>query len=190
MKPPSGSNSLSSNPASNGHSPSPPGSATVPLKVYRELAAELQATKAMLDSLHTQNQQLSQQNQQMRQEADRLVQSALTLQQLMMGSASSKTPLQHLPTDVARTQAEALAAQIRPHRVSAPTAPSATYLPEPDTLMEPLLSEQSVSPFSSQQSSSSREIGGIWLWLIVISIIATAFAAGFLLVKPLLPNNR
>jgi len=41
---------------------------SVPLSVYRELAAELQAAEAMLDSCNAQNQHLAKQNQQLRQE--------------------------------------------------------------------------------------------------------------------------
>lgn len=44
----------------------------VPLAVYRELAAELQATQTLLDSLHEQNQQLNQDNQQLTQENQQL----------------------------------------------------------------------------------------------------------------------
>jgi len=43
-------------------------SPSVPLSVYRELAAELQAAEAMLDSCNAQNQHLAKQNQQLRQE--------------------------------------------------------------------------------------------------------------------------
>jgi len=190
MKPSSGSNSLPTNPPGNGYGQSPSGGATVPLKVYRELAAELQATKAMLDSLHNQNQHLAQQNQVVRQEVDRMVQSALTLQQaLMSGNSLSTIPLQNLPPETARSQAEALAAQIRPHRAPAPPPPSSAYLPETDDANNPLLTSQPL-PLLTKPEPSANEISGVWLWLIVISIIVTAFAAGFLVVKPLLPTNR
>lgn len=60
------------------HSYSP----SVPLSVYREVTTELQAAKAMLNSLHTQNQQLVKQNQQLRQEIEKVVQSVLHAQQI------------------------------------------------------------------------------------------------------------
>ncbi|MBD1912731.1 MULTISPECIES: hypothetical protein [unclassified Leptolyngbya] len=190
MKPSSGSNSLPTNPIG-GPNQNASGAATVPLKVYRELAAELQATKAMLDSLHGQNQQLTQQNQQMRQDMERLVQTALTLQQYMPGgTVPAGNVLQSFPSDAARTQAEALAAQIRPHRAATSPASSSSYLPDSDDSTNPLLTSQPIPAFTPSQGSSSRDINGLWLWLIVIGIIATAFGAGFLLVKPLLPSSR
>jgi hypothetical protein len=54
---------------------------SVPMSVYRELAAELQATKAMADALNNQNQSLAKQNQILRQEIHQVVQAALQLGQ-------------------------------------------------------------------------------------------------------------
>jgi hypothetical protein len=163
---------------------------TVPLKVYRELAAELQATKSLLDSVNTQNQYMTRQNQQLRQEVDRLVQSSLTLQQLVQTGQNHAAA-----SDVARQQAEAVAAQLRPARPPQPTplaAPPAAQ-PPPNTKADkddaPLFTEESVAPLALDDESSPREINGVWLWLIVFVIIVTAFVAGFMVVKPLLPSN-
>ena len=71
-------------------------SPSVPLSVYRELAVELQAAQALLDSLNVQNQHLTRQNQQLRQEIEKAVQSILHLQQVVdanTGSSWSETPL-------------------------------------------------------------------------------------------------
>ncbi|NJL23707.1 MAG: hypothetical protein HC895_27585, partial [Leptolyngbyaceae cyanobacterium SM1_3_5] len=73
--------------ASAGYAPS------VPITVYRELAAELQATKTLLDSMNTQNQQLARHNQQLRQEIEQLAQSAINLRQ----SADAFQPSWNLP---------------------------------------------------------------------------------------------
>ncbi|MGG6239757.1 hypothetical protein ACQ4N7_14115 [Nodosilinea sp. AN01ver1] len=54
---------------------------SVPISVYRELATELRATQAMVDSLNQQNQQLTQQNQVLRQEMIRFADSAARLKQ-------------------------------------------------------------------------------------------------------------
>ena len=51
------------------------------MSVYRELASELRATKAVIDSLNSRNQQLLQQNQFLKQEIHNVVQSALSLGQ-------------------------------------------------------------------------------------------------------------
>lgn len=51
------------------------------MSVYRELAAELRANKAVIDSLNSRNQQLIQQNQRLKQEIHNVVQATLNLGQ-------------------------------------------------------------------------------------------------------------
>lgn len=51
------------------------------MSVYRELAAELRANKAVIDSLNSRNQQLTQQNQFLKQEIHNVVQATLNLGQ-------------------------------------------------------------------------------------------------------------
>ena len=58
-------------------------SPSVPISVYRELAAELQATRVMVDSLNAKNQDLTLQNQKLRQEIHRFAQSAMALNSLV-----------------------------------------------------------------------------------------------------------
>ncbi|PZO15364.1 MAG: hypothetical protein DCF25_13780 [Leptolyngbya foveolarum] len=65
---------------------------SVPMSVYRELATELRATKAVIDSLNSRNQQLLQQNQFLKQEIHNVVQSALSLGQ----AAGVARPAPHL----------------------------------------------------------------------------------------------
>ncbi len=67
---------------------------SVPISVYRELATELRATQAMVDSLTQQNQQLNQQNQVLRQEMVRFADSATRLKQAI--ESSQPQPLQPL----------------------------------------------------------------------------------------------
>ncbi|PZO58547.1 MAG: hypothetical protein DCF15_05090 [Phormidesmis priestleyi] len=52
------------------------------MSVYRELAAELKANKAVIDSLNSRNQQLLQQNQFLKQEIHNVVQATLSLGQV------------------------------------------------------------------------------------------------------------
>jgi hypothetical protein len=59
---------------------------SVPISVYRELATELRANQAMVDSLTQQNQQLTQQNQVLRQEMIRFADSAARLKQAIESS--------------------------------------------------------------------------------------------------------
>ncbi|MEM9162092.1 MAG: hypothetical protein AAGC54_03365 [Cyanobacteria bacterium P01_F01_bin.4] len=74
-------------------------SPSVPMSVYRELAAELQATKAMAESINGQNQHLARQNQLLRQEIYRVVQTTLQLGQYA-GVAQPAEVEVTLPTDL------------------------------------------------------------------------------------------
>ena len=64
---------------------------SVPMSVYRELAAELRANKAVIDSLNSRNQQLLEQNQRLKQEIHNVVQATLNLGQFA-GVARPATP--------------------------------------------------------------------------------------------------
>ncbi|MER3494159.1 MAG: hypothetical protein C4323_18820 [Mastigocladus sp. ERB_26_2] len=66
-------------------------SPSVPLSVYRDLAAELQAAQAKINALTAQNQQIVQENQILRQEIAKTVQSVLHLQNLLDTSSQSKS---------------------------------------------------------------------------------------------------
>jgi hypothetical protein len=72
-----------SQPPNNNYLPS------VPLCVYGELTAELQAVQAKLDVVTNHNQKLAQENQQLRQEITKVIQSCLELQKLVGTSAPS-----------------------------------------------------------------------------------------------------
>lgn len=86
-------------PANQGASPEVRQTPSVPISVYRELATELKATQAMVDSLTQQNRQLSQQNQMLRHEmlsfaesADRLRQ-AVEISQPQVPQAMAQNPV-------------------------------------------------------------------------------------------------
>jgi hypothetical protein len=66
---------------------------SVPLCVYRELTAELQAVQSKLDVVTNHNQKLVQENQQLRQEITKVIQSCLELQKFVnTPSPSSPAP--------------------------------------------------------------------------------------------------
>ncbi|MEM6452477.1 MAG: hypothetical protein AAF703_19445 [Cyanobacteria bacterium P01_D01_bin.105] len=70
----------SSKPAESARSaPTQYAAASVPMTVYRELAAELRANKAVIDSLNSRNQQLLQQNQMLKHEIHNALQATLKL---------------------------------------------------------------------------------------------------------------
>ena len=156
-------------------------SPTVPLSVYRELAAELQAREAQLDSFTAQNQHLAHQNQQLRQEIDIAVQSVLRLQQVV---DSSKTV----------SGANPVAPSLREKsRVSLPLHPSQD--PFLQTRGSRLLSKK---VFIEQEAGRTRhrfqqqspsEMSGWRLTIAILLILATAFGAGYLIVRPLLQSR-
>lgn len=177
-------------------------SPTVPLSVYRELSAELQASKAMLDALNAQNQQLTRQNQHLRQEIERRLAATTNLQQV----AESPQSTWSAPSEAARANAEAIAQQIRPASArlkqpvssvdrTATAAPGNLSVPNFPAMgsneqMTYLFSEQS-DPMESLRNpaNSPRDLSGLWLWFTVLAIILTAFGAGFMVMRPLLPSS-
>ncbi|NJL47915.1 MAG: hypothetical protein HC929_11055 [Leptolyngbyaceae cyanobacterium SM2_5_2] len=95
---------------------------SVPISVYRELATELKATQALVESLTQQNQQLGQQNQVLRKEMLRFAESAAQLKQAVEASApltelvARSAPL--VPIEMS-AGAGMVAAQLRPEAISA-----------------------------------------------------------------------
>ncbi|MGB5966752.1 MAG: hypothetical protein WBG70_00355 [Spirulinaceae cyanobacterium] len=192
------SNPPMQNPTVNAPNPSTGKSAyrpSVPITVYRQLAAELQSTQSQLGSLKAQNQQLVQQNQQLRQEVDKLLHSARDVQHLLSSlDGSSYTGANFAaPVISAQTpQPQSFTDQIP----AAPPLPSIDtpprpYLPEtPPEVPEQLIVEVPESkPRRSSQPESSSDVSGWLLILAIILIVLTAFSMGFLIVRPLLNGD-
>ncbi|NMG60002.1 hypothetical protein E1H12_16115 [Geitlerinema sp. P-1104] len=186
----------------NGQSPS------VPLTVYRELAAELQATQAMLDSLHAQNQQLSrenqslsQQNQQLLSEVHNVVNSALSLGQvadslhnatnapaeLSPQSQSSPRRSEALP-QLDRPQSDAPANQTNPTRPQDPLSNLPPLYPNnspssqpPKPTPRPRFPAVELNGVGDELSTK----GGLWLLVAIFAIIITAFGAGYWFMRPI-----
>ncbi|NJN88780.1 MAG: hypothetical protein HC881_23975 [Leptolyngbyaceae cyanobacterium SL_7_1] len=163
------SNGSTQNPSpTNAHSATPY-SASVPISVYRELTAELQATKALLDSTNQQYQQLAQEHQRLRQEVERVVNQTLRLNQVLHP---------HAVTDPTQVDAIKVAEQLR-------SGYGGLDLPNPDgdRLANPTFTEQP-SALLPEKSKSARDMGGIGLTLTVIVVVITAFTAGFIVFRP------
>ncbi|USR92014.1 hypothetical protein NEA10_04625 [Phormidium yuhuli AB48] len=186
----------------NGQSPS------VPLTVYRELAAELQATQAMLDSLHAQNQQLSRenqnlshQNQQLLSEVHNVVNSALSLGQI----ADALHGATHAPADLSPQshssprRSEALPQLDRPQGTLPANPPKPGQSQDPLSNLPPLYPNNSPSRQPSNPTPRPRfpavelngvgnELsakGGLWLLIAIFAIIITAFGAGYWFMRPI-----
>ena len=170
---------------------------SVPISVYRELAAEFQAQKAMLDSLNTQNQHLVQQNQKLRQEIEKLVQSALQVRQTAETmQPMGWNPTMPIPQELAAEAGRAKAPRVgRPERSRAagasdisPMAKQRPTLPATAVLGESYVMEHDEKRPWSGNLERSSDLNSLWLVLAIIAIVATAFGAGFLIVRPFLPN--
>lgn len=183
------------------HTPGTNYAPSVPISVYRDLAAELQATKAMLDSMSSQNQQLARQNQQFRQEVERLVQSATTLQHIA-GLTQAQPPARPTPpsnpdhpeaiADVVRQQA-ARSAQRPARPVTAPPSaepisaqPNLADLPP---VADDLFTEQREEQLIPTPKTATKDLGSLWLTITILVIVITAFSASFLIFRAFLPRR-
>lgn len=177
---------------------------SVPISLYRDLAAELQATKAMLESMSNHNQQLIRQNQQFRQEIERVVQSAMTLQQIA-GTAQAQTPAWNNtpPTpavdhpeaiaDILRQQA-ARTAQRPPARPVPPAPPEPPVsvqpnLPDHSPLSDDLFTEQREEQLTPSPKPAKKDLGSMWLTITILIIVITAFSASFLIFQAFLKKR-
>ena len=134
---------------------------SVPMSVYRQVVEELQVTKAQLSAMKANNQQLQQ-------EVEKLMHSAQRTQQLVK---QSHRQLSHT----------AKALKVKPIW----QAKSWDSSPQ-----QQVVTVKYATQHTSRQPKKSQEINGWVLAIAIIVIILTAFTSGFLLVRPLLNNNK
>jgi FtsZ-binding cell division protein ZapB len=184
---------------SNTYSPS------VPISLYREVTAELQAAQAMLDSLKTHNQQLVQQNQQLRREVETVVQVSQQLQQVVNSAQSvTQTGMPQMPSvkfnfsvepeprapATSETNSALPQAPPAPQTVAFPfplpePEPTAPSMPQP--LPEQLFTEVPEIPYRLRSKpKKASDLSGLWLAIAIFLIVIAAFGAGYLVVRPLL----
>ena len=181
---------------SNSYSPS------VPISLYREVTAELQAAQAMLDSLKTHNQQLVQQNQQLRREVETVIQVSQQLQQVVnsaqsitqtgmpqMPSVKFNFSVQPPPPPPVTSQTNSAIPQ-PPQTVAFPfplPEPESTPASIPQPLPEKLFTEVPETPYRVRpQLKKTSDLSGLWLAIAIFLIVIAAFGAGYLVVRPLL----
>lgn len=173
-----------------GYSPS------VPVSIYRELAAELQATKAMVDSLSAQNSHLHQQNHLLRQNIHQMVQVALQLghhagvahpAEVEMTYSTPSPNFQEAYPQAGYPQVELEPEEMMPSSPETPPAPPQRIRKGE---ISKLVTEQSgENRRYSLESSPSGSMSTLWLIVSIAIIILTAFGAGFLIMRPLI-NDR
>ena len=186
----------------NGYSPS------IPISLYREVTAELQGTKAQLQSVTNHNQQLLRQNQQLRQEIDKLIRGAMQLQQTANSAqAIAQASVPQKPSIEQPTQSQLKAPVFVPTPAStvvspreesySEAGPSTPSLPAtdpqtpptdfPEYLFTELPDESRDRPTQNKQTP---DIGGIWLIVAIFLIVVAFFGAGYWIVRPLLQQQR
>ena len=157
----------------------------------------------MVDSLSQQNQQLSQQNQQLRLEIEKVAQLSLQLQQIAesyqpFNLADAVTSV-HLVEDKPAVNRDEFVASA----MQQSTAPRIDAIPISDYLaaesqtpdlipltppLEKLHTEQKQDPKRlGLTSKRASEMSGWFLVAAIVLIVMTAFGAGFLVVRSLLP---
>ncbi|NRB06310.1 MAG: hypothetical protein HRU34_02380 [Richelia sp.] len=181
-------------------------SPSVPLSIYRELAAELQATQGKLDTLGTINHQLTQENQLLRQEIDKAVQLVLQLQQRIntphqnsSSNSSESYPRQRQEKPSPQKFPKSPTPKIQTYPTTKPKATKPQEYTDPPSFVSPIvdeiaissepliLEEQEVSYYSTSEENPS--ISSWRLFLFVLLIVITAFGAGYVIVRPLFQGN-
>ena len=147
-------------------------SPSVPLSVYRELAAELQATQAMLDSLHAQNKQLTQhneqlndRNEQLQTEIGQVIESVDRLRQV--------ASIEELKGSIATTDTSTSSLDSRSASKSNGT---------PEKIDRSLFSQTVTEQPASTPPIWSTPAGNIdrkWSIAIIVAIVLAAFSAGY-----------
>ena len=160
-------------------------SASVPLSVYRHLAAELQATEARLNSLNAQNHQLATENQHLRQEIEKTVQSVLQLQQSVDSAGVVSRRYAQNSSNNFRAEAK------RPGSESLPMPEKSVVvsLPTREVGLEKVFTEQESVRYRRRFSADRPKMSGRWLAIAIVVTMVTAFGAGYLIMRPLLPNR-
>jgi hypothetical protein len=167
------------NPHSRGTSDGVNGNArAVPLAVYRELAAELQATQTLLDSLHEQNQQLNQDNQLLSRENQQLkseiVKVVNSVQQ--MGKVAQSFELGDTHQELLRD------------RSLHSNFFSADHLADPKFSSQRAVTTQPASPNPFEiAKEEAREKK--WFVAIVLMIVIGAFGVGYFVARPLISGR-
>ncbi|MEL6813905.1 MAG: hypothetical protein AAFP03_03710 [Cyanobacteria bacterium J06598_3] len=126
---------------------------SVPMSVYRELAAELRANKAVIDSLNSRNQQLVQQNQFLKQEIHNVVQATLNLGQAagVARQAAQEMGAQNFPREIAPdTLAKLVKAEVdaqtkASEAIRLENAYDATYDQQPTTALSQVAATQPIA---------------------------------------------
>ncbi|WP_017720766.1 hypothetical protein [Kamptonema formosum] len=174
-----------------GYSPS------VPISVYRQVTADLEAMKAQMEALNAQNLHLARENQQLRQEIDKVIQIAYRLQQIQ----NTLPPFNpNMPPPPPAPNPPVSAEPPHPSHSSPAGIPQSagigneTSNPFPfmdsssssSPLSERLFTEQQeIRPSRGSKPPRTSDMAGVWLVVFLVAIVLSAFGAGYFVVRPM-----
>ncbi|MGD1713825.1 hypothetical protein [Dapis sp. BLCC M172] len=176
-------------------------SPSVPISLYREATAELQAAQIKLESLKVHNEQLMQQNQKLRIEIEKVINSAMQLQEALNAAQSVTQVAQpQIPSFPDSQSTNTISSNYLSSNFkvdapeissSSPSLPFTDPKPTDPDFPEHLFTEESDKSRYSRFSSSTQvsNLNRIWLVVAVCLIVITAFGAGYWVVRPIL-NQR
>jgi len=145
---------------------------SVPVSVYKELAIELQASKALSEALNAQNQQLLRQNNQLQQELDKAIESVLYWRQINKAQKAPNRPFSETQTVN--------------HNSPPSPAGSLPFLPKQAKAAFPEITEQEQGRYRRYPPEKVTDISGWSLAIALVLIMVTAFGAGYLMMRPLI----
>ncbi|GAB1542063.1 hypothetical protein NUACC21_47370 [Scytonema sp. NUACC21] len=164
-------------------------SPSVPLSVYRDLACELQAVQAKLNTLAAQNQQLVQENQLLRQEISKAVESILHLQKVI-DARTTVSDRQAPPSYNFQPQTKRPATASPKKPVSRPRPVVVTGDMEIETpISQPVYLEEQEASYYLQDEPEPSQLHRWWFVVAILFIIVMGFGAGYLIVRPLLEQH-
>jgi hypothetical protein len=154
----------------------------------------LQVTQTKLNSLNAQNQQLAKQNQQLRQEIEKVVQHVLHLQQVVDSTVVNRVDVYH-PERAVKTKLSHPVSSPHPMSQGSPSvAVSTSAFPVGafgSRASQPACIEEVEVDSYRRRSPPERtsEVSGWRLAIAILVVTATAFSAGYLLVRPLMSSR-
>ena len=181
-------NTYTSTAGSQAHSPS------VPISVFRDLAAELQATYATINALTTQNQQLSEENQLLRQEINKVVQSTLHLQNLVASSASTRYNQIPHSSPYIRNETNSPVSQADPYQ-QIPRPNTSFFPPSPvieisNSIPEPIFIEEEEVEYYTATEAEGATVSSWWFILAILLIVLMGFGTGYIIVRPFFQHHN
>ncbi len=161
-------------------------SASVPLSIYRDLAADLQAQHTTINELTFHNKQLVQENQILRQEIAKTVQSVLHLQKLLDSqNAATYRQVPHSYPDLSR---ETNLPVTDSHLYQQRQASSSPFIPPVNEILthtpETFFIEEEEVDYYSPSDPETIDVSGWKLVVTILIIILMGFGAGYLIVRP------